>query len=62
MHAAGLATMAYYYFDFRGIRTQDYHGLLSLVLQLFAKSDSCYNVHPSYIQTAVAARRILMST
>jgi hypothetical protein len=45
MHAAGLATVAYYYFDFRDIKKQDCHGLLSsLILQLSAESDSCYNI------------------
>jgi hypothetical protein len=45
MHAAGLATMAYYYFDFRDVKKQDCCGLLSsLVSQLSAESDSCYNV------------------
>ena len=45
MHTAGLATMAYYYFDFRDIKKQDCDGLLSsLILQLSAKSDSCYNI------------------
>ena len=45
MHAAGLATIAYYYFDFRDIKKQDCHGLLlSLVSQLSAELDSCYNV------------------
>jgi hypothetical protein len=45
MHAAGLATMAYYYFDFRDVKKQDCYGLLSsLVLQLSAKSDSCFNI------------------
>jgi hypothetical protein len=44
MHAAGLATMAYYYFDFRDLKKQDCYGLLSsLVWQLSAESDSCYN-------------------
>ena len=42
MHEAGLATMAYYYFDFRDVRKQDCYGLLtSLLSQLSAKSDSC---------------------
>jgi hypothetical protein len=37
--------MAYYYFDFRDVKKQDCYGLLSsLVLQLSAESDSCYNV------------------
>jgi hypothetical protein len=44
MHAAGLATMAYYYFDFRDVKKQDCDGLLSsLIFQLSAESDSCYN-------------------
>jgi hypothetical protein len=45
MHAIGLATLAYYYFDFRDIKKQDCYGLLSsLILQLSAESDSCYNL------------------
>ena len=45
MHAAGMATMAYYYFDFRDVKKQDCYGLLSsLIFQLAAKSDSCYNI------------------
>ena len=45
MRAAGLATMAYYYFDFRDVKKQDSHGLLSsLVSQLSVESDSCYNI------------------
>ena len=45
MHAAGLATMAYYYFDFRDVKKQDCYGLLSsLVSQLSAESDSCCNI------------------
>ena len=45
MHTAGLATMAYYYFDFRDIKKQDCYGLLSsLISQLSAESDSCYNI------------------
>src|SRR5580658_1045608 len=37
--------MAYYYFDFRDVKKQDCYGLLSsLVLQLSAESDSCYNI------------------
>jgi hypothetical protein len=45
MHAAGLATMAYYYFDFRDVKKQDCDGLLSsLILQLSSESDSCYNI------------------
>jgi hypothetical protein len=45
MHAAGLATMAYYYFDFRDVKKQDCYGLLSsLVSQFSADSDACYNI------------------
>ena len=45
MHAAELATMAYYYFDFRDVEKQNCYGLLSsLVSQLSAESDSCQNV------------------
>jgi hypothetical protein len=45
MHAAGLATIAYYYFDFRDIKKQDCYGLLSsLISQLSANSDSCFNI------------------
>jgi hypothetical protein len=45
MHAAGLATMAYYYFDFRDVKKQDCYGLLSsLILQLSAESDFCFNI------------------
>ena len=45
MRAAGLATMAYYYFDFRDDEKQDCYGLLSSLLsQLSAERDSCYNI------------------
>ena len=44
-HATGLATMAYYYFDFRDVKKQDSYGLLSsLISQLSADSDSCFNI------------------
>jgi hypothetical protein len=44
-HAAGLVTMAYYYFDFRDVKKQDRHGLLSsLISQLSADSDFCFNI------------------
>ena len=37
--------MAYYYFDFRDIRKQDRYGLLSSLLsQLSAESDPCYEI------------------
>ena len=45
MHAAGLARMAYYYFDFRDVKKQDCYGLLSsVILQLSAESDSCFDI------------------
>jgi len=45
MRAAGLAAMAYYYFDFRDVKKQDRYGLLSsLVSQLSAELDSCHQV------------------
>ena len=45
MQAAGLATMAYYYFDFRDVKKQDSYGLVcSLISQLSARSDSCFNI------------------
>src|SRR6266403_6068766 len=45
MRAAGLATMAYYYFDFRDDKKQDCDGLLSsLISQFSVESDSCYNI------------------
>ena len=45
MRAAGLATMAYYYFDFRDVKKQNRYGLLSsLVSQLSAELDSCYKI------------------
>ena len=45
IHAVGLATMAYYYFDFRDVKKQNCYGLLSsLVSQLSAESDSCHNI------------------
>jgi hypothetical protein len=37
--------MAYYYFDFRDDKKQDYYGLLSsLILQLSLESDPCCNI------------------
>jgi hypothetical protein len=45
MSTAGLATMAYYYFDFRDVKKQDRYGFLSsLVSQLSAELDSCYGL------------------
>ena len=41
----GLGLVAYYYFDFRDALKQDVRGLLSsLVVQLCAKSDLCYDI------------------
>ena len=41
----GLALMGYYYFDFKDIAKQGVHGLLtSLIAQLGAKSDACYQI------------------
>jgi len=42
---AGLGLVAYYYFDFRDTAKQDARGLLSsLIAQLCAKSDLCYDI------------------
>jgi hypothetical protein len=59
MHAAGLATMAYYYFDFRDVKKQDRNGLLSSLLsQLSAESDSCYEVLSQlYVDNAGGTRK-----
>jgi hypothetical protein len=59
MHTAGLATMAYYYFDFRDVKKQDRYGLLSsLLFQLSAESDSCYEVLSKlYVDSASGARK-----
>jgi hypothetical protein len=59
VHAAGLATMAYYYFDFRDVKKQDCYGLLSsLISQLAAESDSCYEILSHlYSDTSHGARK-----
>jgi hypothetical protein len=45
MRAAGLAMMAYYYFDFRDVKKQDRYGLLSsFVSQLALELDPCYKL------------------
>ena len=45
MQAARLSTLAYYYFDFRDVKKQDTHGLISsLVSQLSVESDSCSDI------------------
>ena len=44
MRRSGLASLAFYYFDFRDQGKQDIYGLLSsLLYQLFYQSDSYYN-------------------
>ncbi|KAI9449211.1 ankyrin repeat-containing domain protein [Lactarius psammicola] len=45
LREAGLALMAYFYFDFRDTDKQSLHNLLpSLLTQLSARSDSCYDI------------------
>ena len=45
MRKAGLALMAYFFFDFRDTRKQHQCGLLSsLLFQLSAKSDACHHI------------------
>ena len=45
MRKAGLALMAYFYFDFKDTEKQHLRGLLSsLVFQLSAESDPCYQI------------------
>ena len=45
MRKAGLASMAYFYFDFKDTEKQHLRGLLSsLVFQLSAESDPCYQI------------------
>ena len=62
MRAAGLATMAYYYFDFRDVKKQDRCGLISsLVSQLSIELDSCYKVL-SRLYHASGTRRVTTST
>jgi hypothetical protein len=57
-HAIGLATMAYYYFDFRDNKKQDRYGLLSsLILQLSSESDSFYNILSKLYSSSNRARR-----
>ena len=42
---AGLASVVYYYFDFRDADKQNRQGLISsLLVQLAAESDSCYDI------------------
>jgi hypothetical protein len=64
MRAAGLATMAYYYFEFRDVKKQDRYGLLSsFVSQLSIELDSCYKVLSRlYSDHASRTRRPTTST
>ena len=59
IHTAGLATMVYYYFDFRDVKKQDRYGLLSsLLFQLSAESDSCCEVLSQlFVENASGARK-----
>ena len=44
IRATGLASVAYYYFDFKDIVKQKRHGLLSLLTQLCARSHRGYDI------------------
>jgi hypothetical protein len=45
LRALGLASLAYYYFDFRDNKKQHLHGLLSsLLTQLSTQSNSCHDI------------------
>ena len=59
MLETGLATVAYYYFDFRDVKKQDRYGLLSsLLAQLSAESDSCYEILSQlYVDNAGGTRK-----
>ena len=59
MLETGLATTAYYYFDFRDVKKQDRYGLLSsLLAQLSAESDSCYEILSQlYVENAGGTRK-----
>jgi len=63
MHTAGLATMAYYYFDFRDVKKQDCYGLFSSSFFNFLPTRMLVTTSsPSYTQTIFAAHesQILM--
>ena len=64
IHAAGLATVVYYYFDFRDDKKQDCFGLLSsLIVQLSGQSDSCYEILSRlYLNSARGTRKPNIST
>jgi hypothetical protein len=64
IYATGLATMAYYYFDFRDIKKQDCFGLLSsLIFQLSTQSDACYDILSQlYSDSARGIRKPTIST
>jgi hypothetical protein len=49
MHAAGLAMLAYYYFDFRDVKKQDCYGLLTSFLGFLPIRTLVTTSSPSYI-------------
>jgi len=59
IRAAGMATMAYYYFDFRDVKKQNRYGLLtSLLSQLSAQLDSYHDILAKlYSDNAEGARK-----
>jgi hypothetical protein len=59
MRANSLATIAYYYFDSREVKKQDRYGLLSSLLsQLSAESDTCYDILSQlYLDNAGGTRK-----
>ncbi|KAF8274624.1 hypothetical protein EI94DRAFT_471754 [Lactarius quietus] len=63
LHKAGLGIVAYYYFDFRDTAKQDVRGLLSsLVAQLSAKSNVCYDIFSSLYSSTTPDRNCPMIT
>jgi hypothetical protein len=55
MRAAGLATMAYYYFDFRDVKKQERYGLLSSILpNSLPNPIPTPTFYPGYIRTMPA--------
>jgi hypothetical protein len=63
IRAAGMATMAYYYFDFRDVKKQNRYGLLcSLLSQLSAQLDSYHDILAKlYSDNANGARNLTSS-
>ena len=63
MHATGLATIAYYYFDFRDIKKQDLYGLLSSLVSQLSEVDPCLKVLSQlYLVHGRGARKPTTST